>query len=108
MTDQRWFAVRTLLRHEAEGKKATFEERIHLYKVGSAEAAAELAERECQGYVAMNESFVQIKRLAVYDLGHGDVDLHGREVWSHLSQGPADPEQFYRARYGKFDLEPEA
>lgn len=108
MTDQRWFAVRTLLRHEVEGQKATFEERIHLYKVSSAEAAANLAERESQGYAAMNEGFVQIKQLAVFDLGHGDANLHGREVWSHLSQGPADPERFYRERYGKFDLEPEA
>jgi len=104
---QRWFAVRTLVRHEAGGQEATFEERIHLYKVASADAAAELAKRECPGYMAMNEGFVQVKQVAVFELGHGDADLHGREVWSHLSRGPADPKKFYREKFGKFELEPE-
>jgi hypothetical protein len=97
--------VRTIIRHDVEGKKGTFEERINLYRAVSAEESLEQAKRESQKYLEMNEGFVQIKRLATFDLGHADADLNGREVWSHLSQGPADPEQFYHEKYSRFDLE---
>lgn len=105
MTVQRWFAVRTIFRHEVDGESATFEERISLYMAVSAEDALDQAKQESQNYLSMNEGFLQIKRLGVFELGHGDPDLHGREIWSHLSQGPADPEQFYQERHAKFDLE---
>ena len=101
----RWFAVRTIFRHEVQGQRAKFEERINLYSAASAEDALELAKRESQSYLKMNEGFLQIKRLGIFDLGHADSDLHGREVWSHLGEGPADPELFYQDKYAKFDLD---
>lgn len=52
----------------------------------------------------MNFYFLQVKQLRAFDLGHGEVDLHDREVWSHLCQGPADPSEFYAEKCGKFDL----
>jgi len=104
MEDQHWFAVRTIFQHETQGERATFEERITLYKAESAEGALELAKRDSEKYLEMNEGFRQIKRLGAFDLGHADADLHGREVWSHLSEGSADPEQFYEEKYGRFDL----
>ena len=105
MTDEvQWFAVRTIFRHEVIGKTAVFEEKITMYRAKDAEAAVKLAEKDASAYLSMNESFVPVKRYGVYALGHGERDLHGLEVWSHLSEGLADPEQFYSEKHEKFDF----
>jgi hypothetical protein len=99
-----WYAVRTIFRHQVTGETAVFEEKITLYRAKDAEAAIKLAEQNASNYLSINEGLVPIRRYGVYALGHSEPDLNGSEIWSHLSAGPADPEQFYREKHGKFDV----
>ena len=80
MTNRHWFAVRSIFRHTNSDLRATFEERISLYMAATVEDAFTLAARDSQNYVSMNEGFLQIKHVDVFQLGHGDSSLHGREV----------------------------
>lgn len=102
--EQQWFAVRSVFRHEATGDRAIFEEKIAIYLAEGLDEAIDLARKDANAYVAMNEGFVHVPHFGVYALGHGSVDLNGSEIWSHLSQGAADSEKFYEDRYGRFEL----
>jgi hypothetical protein len=100
----KWFAVRTIFRHEVLGSEATFEEKIILYLAKDLDAAMVRAQSDVSNYAAMNKDFVPLKHYGVFEIGHGEQDLDGKEVWSHMSQGPVDSEQFYRERHARFEI----
>lgn len=100
-----WFAVRTIFRHEQIAKgKGVFEEKIIVYRAADVDAALEMAKRDTTQYLDLNKGFVKTGKYEVFMLGHNESDLNGHEVWSHLSEGPFDTDQFYRDKYEKFRL----
>jgi hypothetical protein len=98
-----WFSVRTVFRHEQIVKgKGIFEEKIIVYSAADADAALEMAKRDTTQYLDLNKDFVKVGRYEIFMLGHSEGNLNGREVWSHLSEGPFDTDQYYRDKYEKF------
>src|SRR5271170_2473877 len=97
-SESQWFAVRSIFRHEVTGPKANFEERIVLYLAANADDAFNKAVQDTKKYLELNPNFVQIEHVGVYGLGHGRGELNGVEIWSHLSEGPIDPDEFYRQK----------
>lgn len=99
-----WFAVRTIFRHgQSAVGKGIFEERIFIYRAADADAALEMAKRDAARYLDLNKDFVLLEKYGVFMLGHSESDLNGCEVWSHLSEGPSDPDRFYHDKYEKFE-----
>jgi hypothetical protein len=80
-----------------------FEEKINLYLADNAEDAIQKANREVAKYLELNKEFTPIKRFDVYELGHDKPNLDGEEIWSHMSGGPTDVDEFYRQKYAKFE-----
>lgn len=98
-----WFAVRTIFRHGQIAKgKGIFEEKIIVYRAADADAALEMAKKDTAQYLDLNKDFVKVGKYEVFILGHNEGDLNRHEVWSHLSEGPFDADQFYRNKYEKF------
>jgi hypothetical protein len=103
MKSMQWFAVRTIFRHGQIAKgKGIFEEKIIAYRAADVDAALEMAKQDTTQYLDLNKEFVKVGRYEVFMLGHNEADLNSREVWSHLSEGPFDTDQFYRDKYEKF------
>jgi len=99
-----WFAVRTIYRHRKVTKgNGVFEEKITIYRAADADAALEMARRDTKQYLELNKDFVKAGRYDVFVLGHSEGDLHGREVWSQLNEGPFDTDEFYRDKYEKYE-----
>jgi hypothetical protein len=57
--------------------------------------------------LALNEGFTPIKQVVVYVVGLHTDDWNGQALWSVLYHGPMDPEEYYEAKYGRFEFPPE-
>ena len=89
------FSVRCIFRWEpTPGQQAPFlyEERITLWQADTAEQAAELAEREAEGY-AQDHGAEYLEYWQSYVLAD-PVDAHGIEVFSLLRESPLPPDEY--------------
>ncbi|MBO4269307.1 hypothetical protein [Microbispora triticiradicis] len=85
-----WYAVRCIFRW---GKPYdTYEERITLWRAGSAEDAILLAEREAEEYVD-GTSFEYLGLAQSYHLGE-ETPAHGTEVFSLLRDSDLEPDEY--------------
>jgi len=102
-----WYAVRTIYKHSTdEDGTGVFGERILLFRAGSSEQAAELAQTEAKQYLKLNEGFTLHDHIGVYVLGHDEENLNGVEVWSMVNEAKMELVEFYKQKFERFEIQP--
>lgn len=101
-----WFAVRSvyLFGRKSDGVNI-FEERIVCFEAQAAEVALEKGVAESKQYAADNELVAFPERDAYGQ--DGEPLIEGYELWSVLFESRDSLEDFYAARYTKYDYHPE-
>ena len=101
-----WFGVRSvyLFGQKADGTNI-FEERVVCFEAATSDDALERAARESEQYAANSKLEVFPEWRGYEQDGVALVD--GYEVWSTLFEATMSLEEFYAARYAKFDHHPD-
>lgn len=94
-----WFAVRSVFRHGevGGGEDGTYEERITLWNVASAELAIERAEAEAEQYVVDLEGVTNLGMAQSYALS--DVPGDGAEVFSLMRDSRLSPDDYLTTHF---------
>jgi hypothetical protein len=102
----KWFAVRSVVRHGAEGRgKAIYEERVLLYRTRTPSKAVARAKSDTDAYLAANPQFALVGEPSMFVLNAKEENLDGAEAWSCLHTGPADQKKYWAERYEKYAFE---
>jgi hypothetical protein len=99
--------MRAVYLHGHEDGERFYEERIVLFRADTVESAFELAERDSKRYLQLNPQFQRVGEWIAFGV-HAAADLSGVEIWSGLSHSDLAPTDYYEARYGRFELQPDA
>jgi hypothetical protein len=100
-----WYAVQIVYRQgTGELGRATYEERVLLYKADDVSVAAERAQKDSASYLDQNPGFSLVGEPSIFALNEDVLSLDGAEVWSCLHRGPIRAEEFWSERYEKFSV----
>jgi hypothetical protein len=101
-----WFAVRSLYQfgRKSDGTNI-FEERIVGFQAETPSEAFVKAQRESAAYAA-DHNFVVHPEQELYEQD-GDPLIDGYELWSLLFQSAMTLDEFYEAKYRRYEYRPE-
>jgi hypothetical protein len=101
-----WWSIRAVYLHDQEDGEQLYYERVMLFRADTDEAAFELAQEESKRHLELNPGFRRIGEWVGFTVNKAD-DLSGVEIWGEMSRSDLAPTDYYKARYGRFQLPPD-